>query len=91
MISPENHAKKCVFGVLMKIASMPMVYAKIKAEKRKMKNKGYGSVQRKPYTRKDSVIPAKKRKTSNFCARFPVSDDLTTSSLVLNNDECGEQ
>ena len=62
-----------------------------KAEKRKMKNKDYGSVERKPHTRKDSVIPAKQRKTSNFCVRFPVSDDLTTSSLVLNNEECGEQ
>ena len=62
-----------------------------KAEKRKMKNKGYGSVERKQYTRKDSVIPAKQCKTSNFCACFPVSNDLTTSSLVLDNEECGEE
>ena len=63
-----------------------------KAEKKKKeKQRATGSVERKPYTRKDSVIPAKQRKTSNFCVRFPVSDDLTTSSLVLNNEECGEQ
>jgi hypothetical protein len=52
------------------------------AEKSKMKNKGYGNVERKPYTRKDSEIPAKQCKTSDFCARFPVSADLTTVKSI---------
>jgi hypothetical protein len=52
------------------------------AEKSKMKNKGYGNVERKPYTRKDSEIPAKQCKTSDFCARFPVSADLKTVKSI---------
>ena len=62
-----------------------------KAEKKKKGKKGLQEVQKESHILANSVIPAKQRKTSNFSAHFPVSDDLTTSILVLNNEECGEQ